>query len=243
MSLPKIDLPVYTTNIHSKKLPIQFTPFTVKESTILMMAKESGEVQAMIDAIRQILTNCLVDKSIVVNKLPMIDLEWLFIQIHSKSSGETVPLHFKCKNITNKETVTECGMILQCEIDLRNIKYEPLPKDYGRFMLTEHIGIQMKLPTFEATQKALNVPQSLQDHMLAGMCIDYVFDETTVTNADDAEPEELMEFVQGIELANFNKIKDFLDEVPTIKYVIETTCGKCDYHHNIVLEGLADFFE
>jgi hypothetical protein len=240
MSLPKIDLPIYTTNIHSQKNPVQFTPFTVKESTILMMAKESGEVQPMIDAIRQILSNCLVDKTIVVNKLPMIDLEWLFLQIHSKSSGETVPLHFKCKNFDKNK---ECGMILECNVDLRNVKYEALPKDYGRIMLTDKIGIQMKLPTFEATQKALMVTQSLQDHMLAGLCIDYVFGETTVTKGDEAEPEELMEFVQGIELTNFNKIKEFLDDVPVIKQVIQITCGKCDHQHEIVLEGLADFFE
>ena len=240
MSLPKINLPIYNSNVSFKKEPIQFTPFTVKEGTLLMMAKESGELTTMVDALRQILSNCLVDKSIDVNKMPMIDMEWLFLQIQSKSSGENIPLHFKCKNLQNN---VECGMIIQCSMDLRDVQYPIVPEEATKIQLTDTIGIKMKLPTFESTQKALTVKQTLQDHMLAAMCIDYVYDESSVTKADEAEPEELFEFVQGIEQSTFtSKILDFLDLIPTLKHTIKTDCPKCNFHHEIVLEGLADFF-
>jgi len=244
MALPKIDLPIYNTNISSSSKPVQFTPFTVKEGTILMMAKESGELQTMVEALKQILSNCLVDKSIDVSKLPMIDLEWLFIQIQSKSSGENIPLHFKCKNpvVLASQTI-DCGMIIECSVDLRQIQLPIVEKDSCKIQLNDKVGIVMRLPTFEATQKALTVKQTLQDHMLAAMCLDYIYDESSVIKADDAEPEELFDFVQGIQQSIFEeKILKFIDNIPSITHTINTVCPKCDYKHEIKLEGLADFF-
>jgi hypothetical protein len=238
MTLPRIDLPIYTTNICSQKASVRFTPFTVKESTVLMMAKESGEVKSMVDALKQVLTNCLVDK-LDINKLPMVDLEWLFLQIYMKSSGEKIPVHFKC---TNTYQNNACGMILQCDVDLNQIKLEIPEKGFGKIMLNETIGVQLRLPTFESTQKALMVEQSLQDHMMAAMCIDYIFDEQTVTRSDDATPEELLEFVQQIEISKYNEIEKFLDSIPNISHKVNTTCVKCGYNHEIKLEGLEDFF-
>jgi len=244
MALPKIDLPVYNTTISSRSAPVQFTPFTVKEGTILMMAKESGELQTMVDALKQILSNCLVDKSIDINKIPMIDMEWLFVQIQSKSSGENIPLHFKCKNpvIVASQTI-DCGMIIECAVDLRNIHLPVITEESCKIQLNDKVELVMRLPTFEATQRALTVKQTLQDHMLAAMCIDYVYDESTITKADDAEPEELFDFVQHIEQSIFEeKILKFIDNIPSLTYTICPVCPKCNYKHEIKLEGLADFF-
>jgi hypothetical protein len=68
--LPKIDVPLYEITLPLMKKKVKFRPFLVKEEKILLMAAESDEQNAVILAIKQIITNCLVTK-IDVDDLPI----------------------------------------------------------------------------------------------------------------------------------------------------------------------------
>lgn len=236
--LPVIEKPIYETNLIDGKT-IKFTPFTVKESKLLMMAKESGELKSMVDALRQILTNCLVEP-IDVTKLPMVDLEWLFLQIHSKSSGEVVPVVYKCRN---KVEGKECGMLIEFSIDLTKIQVTN--KDVNkRVMLSDHVGMEMKFPTYEATIALIEAPEDQQDEVLAAHCVDYIFDTkaNTTHKAEEIDKQELLTFIKTLPLAKYHLVEQFLESSPTIRETVEKKCGKCGHQHKIELEGLSDFF-
>ena len=87
MPLPKLNVPVYETILPSTDKVIKFRPFLVKEEKILLTAAEDGSQGAMMNAIKDIVKNC-VQEEIDVNKLPMFDLEYLFLKLRSKSVGE-----------------------------------------------------------------------------------------------------------------------------------------------------------
>ena len=59
MALPKIDLPLYTTEIPTTGKTVSYRPFLVKEEKILLMALESGEEENIHNATLQIIRNCV----------------------------------------------------------------------------------------------------------------------------------------------------------------------------------------
>jgi len=244
MKLPVIDRTIYKTTILSRKEDVEFVPFTMKEAKILMMARESKDTESIINALRQILRNCLVNVD-NVNDLPLVDLEWLFLNIQAKSSGEVVNLVFKCTN--NSPYVMdgvmhdkECGMLIDVPVDL--LKVQIVNKDVNtRIMVSETVGIQMKFPTFEATQKALQSEED-SEYMLTALCIDYIFDAESVYQSKDATTEELINFIEQLPQDKYELIENFFENCPTIKETIKKTCSKCNYEHSIELEGLEDFF-
>jgi hypothetical protein len=236
--LPVIDKPIYKATILSRKEPVEFVPFTVRESKIMMMAKESNELDSMVQSLKQVLRNCLVDKNINVDKLPMVDLEWLFLNIMARSSGEKQPQFFKC---TNQVSGNNCNMVVEFEVNLLTVKIANKEID-RRIPLTDKVGLQMKYPTFEATQAVIKLPETQQDEALAAACIDYVYDADSVYKSEDMQPEELVTFIEGLETAKYSMVEQFLNNCPIITETIEKTCPKCGFHHKITLEGLEDFF-
>ena len=83
MSLPKIDHPTFELTVPSTKESIRYRPFLVREEKILLMAQESGEANDFINAITQVLTNCVYDYDI--SNLTSYDTEYLFLKLRGNS--------------------------------------------------------------------------------------------------------------------------------------------------------------
>ena len=86
MALPKIDLPIMEVELPSNGKKVKIRPFTVKEEKILLVAQESDEPAAEMLAIKQILTNCIIDADI--EELPVFDMEFLLLKLILSSSSE-----------------------------------------------------------------------------------------------------------------------------------------------------------
>ena len=99
MALPVLNNPNYEMELPSTGEKIEYRPFLVKEQKILMMAMESEDVTAQSKAVVDIIKNCtfgaIDDK---VETLPTFDIEYMFLQIRSKSVGETVELIITCQD-------------------------------------------------------------------------------------------------------------------------------------------------
>ena len=101
--LPKIDVPVFSVNLISSGKEVKFRPFTVKEEKLFLMASESEEFKTIIDTTKQVLNNCIIS-DIDVDKLPIFDIEYLFLNIRARSVSEIINLNYKCNNdIKNEE--------------------------------------------------------------------------------------------------------------------------------------------
>ena len=86
MALPIVETPRYECTLASQDTQVQYRPFLVKEEKILLVAMESKDNNEIINATKQVIQACTYDK-LDVDKLPMFDIEYLLLQIRSKSVG------------------------------------------------------------------------------------------------------------------------------------------------------------
>jgi hypothetical protein len=72
--------------------------------------------------------------------------------------------------------------------------------------------------------------------------IEHIFDGDQFYYAHEAEPGEMLEFVEGLNQAQFEKVEHFFNNLPKLKETVEMTCSKCGFYHKIDVEGLENFF-
>lgn len=250
LNLPKIDQPVYEVKLLSRKTPVKYRPFLVKEQKIMMMAVESHELDSTIRAIKQIISNCVLDK-INVDELPLADLETLFINLRAKSMGEILNLYYKCTNMVRDENATvasypspqmkECGMPIEVNVDLNAVKQINSHLS-SKIMINDEVGVIMKYPSLDMIDKLLKANDRSMIFTITAACIDQIFDKENVYKSKDATTEEMVDFVENLPTEAFSKLEEFIDNVPRSRYETTQKCGKCGYEHTFVLEGLSDFF-
>ena len=85
MALPKLTTPTYELEIPSTDEKIKYRPFLVKEEKILMMAMETKKEGDIVQAVKDIVSECTFNK-LKLGTLPMFDVEYIFLQIRSKFS-------------------------------------------------------------------------------------------------------------------------------------------------------------
>ena len=74
MPLPKITAPHYELVIPSSGKKIKYRPFLVKEEKILVIAMESNDLKDIANAIKQVLSNCILTRGFKVDKLSLIHI-------------------------------------------------------------------------------------------------------------------------------------------------------------------------
>jgi hypothetical protein len=245
MALPKIEQPTFSVDLISKKKPVMFRPFLVKEHKILLMALESGEMKDILNAIKQIIRNCSID-DLDVDTLPTIDLELMFINLRARSIGEIVDLRYKC-NHSVEEGADQCGNPFTIKVDLLKDISVINHNITNKIELATNIGLVMKLPTTKVIEEfALREENPQQEAMddinLAVECIEYIYDKDGVYYAKDASKEELVEFVSNLTKDQFANVEQFFKIIPSIYVEKEHVCAKCGFEHKVRLEGIADFF-
>ena len=107
MPLPTIETPTYELKLPSSNKKIKYRPFLVKEEKILIIALESKNQNEITNAVTDVLKKCILTKGVDVDTLPTFDIEYLFLNIRSKSIGEDIKLTVTCPDDnTTKVPVT-----------------------------------------------------------------------------------------------------------------------------------------
>lgn len=240
MNLPKINVPIYDLTLPLTKKNIKFRPFLVKEQKMLLMSVESPDSTFVNDNVKQILQNCCIS-DLKIEKLPVTDIEYFFLNLRARSVGEVVNLKYKCQHKPDGET--PCKNTLGVEFNLLDIKLD-VPEVESKIQLTNTVGVKLKYPTYSIIDK-LNSSKSDSDIALDVIidCIEYIYDQTELYNAENVSREELVEFIENLNFEQFKKIEDFFKNIPRLKKDISMKCPKCGFDHNIHIEGLENFFE
>lgn len=238
--LPRIDTPVYEIELPASKKKVQFRPFLVKEQKNLLMAMEADDRESIERNVKHILQNCTMTNDIDINQLPVVDVEYYFLQLRAKSVGEVVENKYICNNMVDG---VQCNNKMDVKIDLNDIKVE-IKGDINDYIeVTPTIGIKLRYPKFSTMEKLKKSSTSVD--MAFDIVIDsieYIFDGEQYYYANETDPKELMEFIESMNTEQFNKIEDFFKNLPKLKKDLEFTCSKCGFHHNIEVEGLENFF-
>lgn len=229
--LPKLETPTYELTLPSTGKKIKYRPYLVKEEKILQVALESKKSDEILNAVKELIRNCTFN-SVDPDKLEMVDIEYLFIKLRAKASGEQVELELKCSN-------KECGKYVNYILDLDEV--EPTYPDENisdKIMLNDTIGVVMKRPTIGMYEiDETDDPLTYIDKLIVS-----VFDSDKVYPFAESTKKEREEFIDSLSDKNLQKIKQFLDSGPYIEHLIEFKCPHCGTTTKITLKGLDDFF-
>jgi hypothetical protein len=240
MALPRIDAPTYSLMLPVSKIEIRFRPFLVKEQKILLMAMEANDKQAIENNVHQILQNCILN-DIDLENLPLVDIEYFFLQLRARSVGEIVDSKYKCENVVNDKP---CGNVMQTSFNLLDLKVNFSENQETDIKLSNNVGIKLKYPTFKVT-KNLNQNDSVTKSAFEILvdCIDFIYDSDSVYYAHETPRQELMEFLESLTKEQFGKIEQFIQNMPKLNKNVDIKCSKCGYEHHLDIEGLQSFFE
>jgi hypothetical protein len=239
MALPKITAPKFEITLPLSQKVIKFRPFLVKEQKILLMAMESGEKDIIESNIKQILSDC-IETNIDIDTLPIVDIEYYFLNLRARSVGEIVESKYKCENVVNDET---CGHTMDTKFNILDIQLEKPKEVEDLIKLNEHVGIKLKYPNFEVVEKMQQLDSTTDAVFeLIMECIDYIYDDDNVYHAHESTKEELISFLESLTKEQFDKIEEFVENLPRLKKELNIKCSKCGYDHKINIEGLESFF-
>jgi len=240
MALPKLEVPTYELELPLSKKKIKYRPFLVKEQKNLMMAMESGDSEAIQHNVRDILEVCILTKGIDVSELPIIDVEYFFINLRAKSVGEVSENKYRCNNLLDDK---ECRNVMDVNINLTDIK--PIFEEYvdPEIKITDKIVVKLRYPPFSLIKDSLNSENitEMTFGMIAGS-IEYVFDGEQFHYAKEIPKEEMIEFVENMSQPQFDKIQNFFSNMPKLVKKVDMTCSKCGFQHQLEIEGLQSFF-
>ena len=234
MALPRIDTPTYQLTIPSTQQKIDFRPFLVKEQKIIMMAQESQDEKQMVRAMSDLVTSCTFNK-FDVNKLPIFDVEYMFLKIRGKSIGETVELNLMCPDDGETQVPTK--------INLEEIEVSMTVGHSNMIDITDNIKLQLRYPIYSDATQVGGLDQSDGVFKLLTRCIDKIIYGDQEYNRVDITDKEIEEFIDQLNTDQFNNIVEFFNTMPKLRHVVQITNPKTKVKSEVVLEGLQNFLE
>ena len=170
MPLPTISTPTYELVLPSSNRKIKFRPFLVKEEKILILAMESQDTKQIANAVKNVITHCILTKGIKVEKLSTFEIEYLFLNIRGKSVGEDIEVMVTCPD----DGKTHVPAL----INIDTIKVQKSDEHEKDIKLDDQYTLRMRYPSLNefiknnfATATEMNVDDTFD---LIASCIDQV---------------------------------------------------------------------
>ena len=240
MPLPKINTPTYELVLPSSGKKIKYRPFLVREEIILIMALETEDQKQITRAVIDILSSCIITKGIKLDKLATFDIEYLFLNVRSKSVGEQIEVNVTCPD-DEKTSVP-------ITIDIDSIKIEKNKKHTNIVKLDDSLSLKLRYPSmeqfistnFESAEESGNEIKTTLDMIIS--CIDNIFNDEESWPASESTKKELGEFLDQLNTKQFKLIEDFFATMPKLTHTLKVKNPKTNVESTVKLEGLASFF-
>ena len=238
MPLPTISTPTYELVLPSSNRKIKFRPFLVKEEKILILAMESQDTKQIANAVKNVITHCILTKGIKVEKLSTFDIEYLFLNIRGKSVGEDIEVMVTCPDDGKTQ--------VPASINIDTIKVQKSDDHEKDIKLDDQYTLRMRYPSLNefiknnfATATEMNVDDTFD---LIASCIDQVYSEEESWASADCTKKELSNFLEQLDSKQFKAIEKFFETMPKLSHTVKVTNPNTKKECEIVLEGLQNFF-
>ena len=240
MPLPTVATPTYELKLPSSNKKIKYRPFLVKEEKVLIIALESKSQTEITNAVKDVLKQCILTKDVNIDALPTFDIEYIFLNIRSKSIGEAINVRVKCPD----DGETEVPVTVYVD-EIKVVKSKEHKTD---IVLDDNMTLRMKYPsinqfietnfdTDEDPKESVN-----KTFKIISECIDTIYTQEDAWDAKDYTPEERVEFVEQLNSKQYKEVEKFFSTMPKLSHKIEITNPNTKKKSSVVLEGLADFF-
>lgn len=232
MPLPKIQHPIYELTLPSTGQSVKFRPFLVKEEKILLMAKQSEDPKEIINSIKQIINNCVVEPEIDVNKLATFDIEYFFLKLRSRSVNNVVSLSYRDFEDQKVYTV---------DVNLDDVEVKRTPEHTNVIKINDDVGMTLRYPSAEIYSKISKDDNDVLAFDAIKWCIETVYDENNVYEIKSFSEKEVEEFLQNLDVTTLEKVLDFFRTMPKIHYTVKYT-NSLGHERAVELDTLSDFF-
>lgn len=237
MALPIINnFPWYDIVIPSTKKKVRFRPYNVGEQKTLLISFESEDTDNIAKSLLDIVINC-IEEDLDRTKLTTFDVEYLFLQIRSKSVGEKSTILFKC---------TSCDHDNEVNVNIDDIKIDAKKMPNKKVRLNKDFTIEMKFPTYidvlenKNNKKRETVSEILYDLVLQSL--DKLHTEDELISFSDEPIEEIETFINNLAPEQYEKLLNFVNNLPRLEQEVEYKCENCGTENKYKLQGLYDFF-
>ena len=238
MPLPTISTPTYELVLPSSNRKIKFRPFLVKEEKILILAMESQDTKQIANAVKNVITHCILTKGIKVEKLSTFDIEYLFLNIRGKSVGEDIEVMVTCPD----DGKTQVPAL----INIDTIKVQKSDDHEKDIKLDDQYTLRMRYPSLNefiknnfATAAEMNVDDTFD---LIASCIDQVYSDEESWSHQECTKKELNQFVDQLNSSQFKEVEKFFETMPKLSHTVKVINPNTKVESEIVLEGLQNFF-
>ncbi len=238
MSLPIQSAPTYTCVLPSNGNEVKFRPFLVKEQKVLVIAKEGEDQSRSLDSIKTMLKGVTAFEEndwLDIEKLPMFDIEFLFIKVRAVSVGETVTINLSCQE-------EGCNGTGEVTVNLEEVQTSKPEGVEPKIMITDEMGVVLRYPNWNTMERVNKIPQNEQPIAMLKECISEIFDAENVYDTDDVSKKELSDFVDNLTFPQIEKLGSYFDDMPKVFYDAEYTCKVCGTKQSRTMEGLQSFF-
>ena len=169
--------------------------------------------------------------------MPMFDVEYIFLQIRSKSVGEISKLKLLCPD--DGKTYADV------ELDLNEVKVQVGDDHTNKIDLGNDMGMIMKYPTIDSFSesgiKDINPGNMLE---VISTCILQIFEKKgeKVYDTKDQTQKEVEEFIESLNTKQFKDLQKFFETMPKLKHEVTIKNPKTKKESKVTLTGLNDFF-
>ena len=237
MPLPKISTPTYELEIPSTKKKIRYRPFLVKEEKILIIAMESQSDTEIANAVKDVLSTCILTKGVKVDTLSTFDIEYLFLNIRGKSVGEDVEVLVTCPD----DNKTKVPVRINLD-DIKIITHDDHKRD---IKLDDSLLMRMRYPSineFIKSNFSTSEVKSEDTFDLIISCIEQIYNDEESWSTSDCTKEEMNDFLDQLNSNQFKEIEKFFDTMPKLSHTLTVNNPNTKVKSDIKLEGLAAFF-
>jgi hypothetical protein len=232
MALPNLTVPKYKLTLPSTGKEITYRPFVMREEKILLMAQEGSE-QDVLEAVDTVIKAC-TNGAVSTKTNPLFDIQYVFLQMRAKSVGEVAEFMLVCGT---------CSERIPATLNIAELEVERTEGHTDTIILESGTGVKMRYPRLDhlATLEQVGDVESIYN--VIADCVESIFTEDEVFPCDGSNIEEVKEFLDNLTTEQFTKVRTFFDTMPKMTHTIAYTCGKCQAPNEIVLTGLAGFFD
>ena len=213
-----------------------YRAYLVKEEKILLQAKESKDDKLMMKSLTKLIEACVED--INTNELTTFDVEYIFLQLRAKSSGEIIKVGYGCSH---------CEAANDVEVNLTNIKMTNDIKDNNTIIkLTPDIDIELSYIKYNKMVNDTNYKKKTENttevfKTIKNSIVSVNTQEERIIFADESLQNQ-DEFLDSLSSAQFQKITEFITEGPAVVYEDNIICTSCKEEFKIELRGMSSFF-
>lgn len=235
MALPRHIRPEYSDTIPSTGKKIKYQPFTVAEAKILVLANESKDPDEVANAISNIIKICVTSpEDLKVEDLAIFDIEYLFLKVRSKSSGEKVTIRITDPSDPN-------GYSTEHEILIDKIQVQKDPKHNDLIKLQPDTVVKIKYPGMDYFLNGIDLSDVTKASKVLTDSITQITIGEEVFNRSDMSDKEIQEWVDSLTAKEFAECMTFFNTMPKLKHTIKLNNPNTNKPFSVELEGLADF--